>query len=521
MPGLADTQGKNGPIGRHTTAMLLALGCVDRGIVVAAFGSRYVSTDDAVIWGAAMDYGRGSFHGPYYYGQNYGPMLEALLAAPFTHLGIPLWWLMPTVTTILCLLPYWSFALWHQKHGRTTAAAVFAAVPLLLPVEFSLMTTMPRGFVIGLAPLALLPWILDMRNGILRSLFTGITVSAAWYMNPNSIIFSAAFLCWYAISQRPWPKHWLFIVLGLVPGAMAYLCSQAWCDTHPDRIIHHLSPEDLVFAPSRVLDGLSRLDAHFQWLMPLVWPIGSLAGALLVLFTAQACWQRQWPLAAGSLVSIILTALSLGFGKIHQGWDSVFFPLSRMFLAVPLTIAWCGSQLLRRPRMSIWTMSILLLVCCGAIAWKASALNDVADKQVRAQREWVGVRPVALLRTDEQRLRAICDKHDVGVILPLQLGSDIWPQFRNYLYPALDEGLPPTYMCDYERRYWVRDALMDSVIPNILITGGSPERWKRIMAADPRFIDADDLGPDEVHLMVANTERTDDLSRRIFKELQQ
>jgi len=83
----------------------ILLATVDRAILIEIFGSRYVSTDDAIVWSAAVDYGQGLFRGPYYYGQNYGPMLEALVAAPFTRLGLPMHWLMPAVSSVLALLP--------------------------------------------------------------------------------------------------------------------------------------------------------------------------------------------------------------------------------------------------------------------------------------------------------------------------------------------------------------------------------------------------------------------------------
>ncbi|MBK6370200.1 MAG: hypothetical protein IPF64_10360 [Flavobacteriales bacterium] len=73
----------------------ILLGIVDRMILVHLFGSRYVSTDEAVQWHAAMDYSKGLFHGPFFYGQNYGPMLEALITAPFFRLGVPMYVLLP------------------------------------------------------------------------------------------------------------------------------------------------------------------------------------------------------------------------------------------------------------------------------------------------------------------------------------------------------------------------------------------------------------------------------------------
>jgi hypothetical protein len=64
---------------------LLSASVLDRCATIMWFGATYSSTDDVLIWSAAVDYGNGIFHEPYFYGQDYGPMLEALLAAPFAY----------------------------------------------------------------------------------------------------------------------------------------------------------------------------------------------------------------------------------------------------------------------------------------------------------------------------------------------------------------------------------------------------------------------------------------------------
>ena len=519
MPSLADTEQKRGFPGRYATPALLSLGALDRAIVIAGFGSRYVSTDDGVIWGAAMHYGRGSFHGPYYYGQNYGPMLEALVAAPFTHLGIPLWWLMPIVTTVLGLLPYWSFALWHQKHGRTAAAACFAALPLLLPVEFSMMTTMSRGFVSGMAPLAFLPWILDLRNAHMRSLLTGTAISAAWYANPNSTIFSAAYLCWYVTTQRPWPKHTLFTALGLLPGALAHMFSQAWCEAHPDRAAYFLDPRALLFERDHFANALSYLDGHFRWLMPVLWPYGSLTLVLLVGQVLLAIRHRKPVWTASLLVALLIITFSLGMWKTHDGEDWVFFPRSRMYLALPLLLAWGGALFVHDLPLKTRGAMIIAVLAVTCTIWRATQLETSIRTQVTARYGTVGIDLVEHFVDDEKRIRGICDERGAGLIVPLQAGGGMWPAFRAYLYPAIDQQLPPTYLERNDRQYWLHDRCASSVVPTILFTGGDPPHWDRIRARDQRFERFSADGYEDVYILPGNTTRTDSLVTWLSNEL--
>lgn len=496
---------------------LLALGLMDRAFAVVQFGAKFLSTDDAIIWAAAVDHAHGLFHGPYYYGQNYGPMLEALVAAPFIRCGAPLWWVMPIVTTVLGMLPYWSFTIWHLAHRRTNAAICFAALPLLLPVEFNLMTTMSRGFVTGLAPLALLPWILDLRSGPSRSILTGVTIAVAWYVNPNSVIFTAGYACWYMLTNRPLIKTAALLLIGLAPGVVAHLASQAWCEAHPDRIVHHLRPEQFAFEPSLLYAGLSALDAHFQWLMPMVWPIGSLLGAFLLALLVIAIWRRMGPLALGLTASVLVTTLSLGLGKIHEGWDPVFFPLSRMFLALPLWVVWAFTQFVGTKRFSGTLMIRIALLTTATVLRKATSIERTIYDQVMGRTIWVHVDPIHTLRTDARRMQRIANRHGAGLIVPF--AAKIWPQFHSYLYPVLEPGLAPTYYYGYERRYWQRDRFAKAVVPVILFVGGSTERWSTIMNDHPEFIDPHDAGPDDVHVLIGNKLPTDSLAHWLNAQL--
>lgn len=169
------------PLARRLFTPLLLLGILDRSFLLFAFGFKYVGDDDGVIWSAAVNYGHGLFREPYFYGQDYAVMLEALVAAPFARSGIPLPILMPLVTSLLALAPFWSFAFWHRKHDRPLAAAIFLSMPVLLPVEYGLMTTVTRCFISGIAPLAALPWALDIPGSRFRPI-----PSASWSPPPRS-----------------------------------------------------------------------------------------------------------------------------------------------------------------------------------------------------------------------------------------------------------------------------------------------------------------------------------------------
>lgn len=494
----------------------IALSVVDRLGLIYLFASRYVSTDDSVMWHAAVDFAHGRFHGPYFYGQSYGPMLEALVAAPLVRTGIPLNVLMPGVTSLLALLPYWSFALWFHRQGRGLAAMLMAALPLLMPVEFGLMTTMCRGFITGAAVLALLPWASNILHLRLRSFVIGAVVSVAWFVNPNSLIFSAPFLVHYLLTGESRLRSGSMTALGMVVGLSAHIAAQQWCQVHPERIVHTLIDPRPHFAPARIATSLGNLDAHFQWLMPVIWPYGSLLGIWLIVLIAVGLIRKEPRLAISLVIGAATICGAFTVDKVHDGWDSVFFPLSRMFLCLPLLVAWATAALLSTARTRVWMMGVMLFACCATATIHALSTERIARQQIHDLTRWVAVRPVPLLQDDAHRLRNISERYRIGLIVPLELPSAIHCQFRAYAYPVLEPALPPTYLAGYERRYWLRGVFSGAIVPNLLFVGGEPERWAALVGTDPRYMAIPDKGPDMAHVLLGNTLPTDSLVRSLM-----
>ena len=82
----------------------------------------------------------------------------------------------------------------------------------------------------------------------------------------------------------------------------------------------------------------------------------------------------------------------------------------------------------------------------------------------------------------------------------------------------MDPTLPPTYLTKLERRHWIREEFAHAVVPNILLNGGEPEKWKTLMTLDPRFVDVS-AGPDQLHVIVGNTMPTDSLAGQVMRML--
>lgn len=496
---------------------LLALGILDRLYLLLVFGFKYVGDDDGVIWTAAVDYGHGLFREPYFYGQDYAFMLEALVAAPFTHLGMPFYILMPTVTSLLALSPFWSFAFWHRKHQRPVAALVFLAMPVLLPLEYGMMTTITRCFISGIAPLAFLPWITDMRSDKARLLLFGLVGSAAAFINPNSLIFSLAFVVWSVMNASNKKQAVAWTWLGMLPFTAAYLAAQSYCRTHPERMVHVVNDWRMTFHPGELIpESLGMLNLHFAWLFPLLPTMGGLAFALLIALSAWNFRRGDGSRGLALSAAVVMIIVSFAFPKTHDGTDSVFYSYSRMYLALPLLLCWGSGPLIMSLRAANWSTLILL---CGSVLAVVIKLDRTAEfvKMPIASEVPVLELPVELLIADAANLRLLKEQYHVDLIVGnSQWDDNIKARFRGYIDPILEPALTPLYV-QGDRRYWQRGTYAPMIAPTLLVMGGDSARWASWSAREEYILDVSDERFGPLHVIRGNTERTDSLLERFSR----
>src|SRR6187551_3355709 len=139
-------------LNRNKIVFLLLSGLVlaDRILLLINFSFRYTGSDDLIFWQAATDYMHGIFHEPYFYGQDYNFMLESVFAIPLLALGIPHYIALPVSSAFISLFPFFFFARILYKRNYLIESFVFLVIPLLLPIEYGILTSVTRGFVSGL-----------------------------------------------------------------------------------------------------------------------------------------------------------------------------------------------------------------------------------------------------------------------------------------------------------------------------------------------------------------------------------
>ena len=489
----------------------VALVIMDRAWLIVEHGARYTSSDEAVMWAMANDMSHGLFKEPFFYGQDYGPALEAVLAVPLLWAGVPVYWAMPIATSVLALAPFISFALWFAGREQWASAGLVALVPLLLPVQWGALTTMSRGFVNGIAVLALLPLVWAMTAQRLRFPLVGCIISFAVVVNPNALLCAIPLLIAAVFrAAHPWrAAAWSFV--GALPPVLVWLTALAWCSRHPEMMVHRLEADQLVFSFDRMLGAWSTWDERSQWLCPVWWSNGVFVHALIAMVALLLVRQRK-PLEGLALGTVLLLLfLSFGFRKTGDGSVHLTYALSRMNLALPLVLAWGAAWLSIPPRAKpfIAIAPLLLGAVVAAVKWQDG--TDVLRREMASSERT----PVpAVLVTD------LMDLNNKVLQLHEAYGIDLVVVFRDrvdhtatalvYSGESLNSTIPPTLFIGEDRRSWRRQVERMSVRSTILFLD-PPAEWQMPMGTLGSRSELLDIGGVPALLVRGNTLPTSDL----------
>ena len=489
---------------------LVVLGACDR-LLLLRLSVDQASDDLAVIWHAAKDYSMGQFHEPFFYGQDYGVMLEAFLAAPWIMLGADPIAVVPIMVAFLAMAPFWSFAIWYHRQRELLPAFVFAAMPILLPPEHGIQYTNLNG----LAILAIYPWVKGNGGSLIRSFFSGSVLMAAIAVNMNALVACSAFGIHFLMTHTRRPKELIAAALGAIPIALAWWAAIHFLETRPDPIVHTVFDWRSDFHPELWPEAFGQLHAHFAWLTPIIWYQDQYALLLLVALGALIAWRQQWSMAFALMGASIVIVISLAFPKTHDGTDSVFFPLSRMFLAIPLLISWSTAGVKPRQHALKWVLTVLFTAVIVAFTIRSNSAPAIVSNALKEQHGLpLRVKPIAWVRSNCMSLAKLASASGSDVVVLLRDPDPQYAQFMNMGCPVCEPTMPPTYMPGGERRGWRRKMESTASRRRILVVNGSLHRWAEATSTGMTF-DRVLVGEHVVHIIEGTGEPVDSLLRRI------
>lgn len=460
---------------------VLVLSILDRSFLLR-ITSGFASDDLTVIWLAAKDYSRSIFHEPFFYGQNYGVMLEAFLVAPFVAFGADPIIAVPIMIVFIAIIPFWSFAFYHFIQKEYVPAVTFLAIPMLLPPEHGLQYTNLNG----LAVLALYPWLSVIRSANLRSFLTGLVLCMAAAINLNALVACAAFGTWFLYSNITNYRRLIWAVLGASPVIIAFWAAIRFYDEQPEAIMNSIFGWNFVFHPELILEAIMHLDDHFAWLCPYFWQNGHLV-LWMILFVGIVLFRTDHKSTAiGLFVSLLVTILALGLAITYDGTDSIFFPLSRMFLAIPLVLGWGLSELRlsidRQAKALIYLgVTVVLGFAVRTITAPAKHSSALADQSKLPLCVW----SITKIREQCKILQETAFQRNADAIVLLRDPDHVYAQFMTMGCPVCEENIPPTYMPGGDRRHWRRIEEATLNRRALLVVNGSPAMLNMAMTGDP------------------------------------
>jgi hypothetical protein len=482
---------------------LSAMVLVEKLLVFFLFSIQYTDSDQTLLWQVATDLSNGLFHGPCFYGQSYGPNIEPLLAVPFMKLGIPVYAALPLATLILSTTPFFLLAFYFKQKLSAQTALIPLIICLLLPLEYSLLTAIPRGFVGGIffVSLGLFCWKYFRTN--LSLVFAGIFIGLGLYGNLNS-----ALLLPFIIPSIHWNKKFilraaLFFGVGFIVGLLPFYFNFLYYKAHPELLIHVAPSVKLSWAS--FLETLYRFNNYFDQVSPLFWRFGFIS-VLILPAAIILLWKKNKRLEAWTIVFVLLAILGSFFlEKTKESSYSLFFSGGRFFLALPFVFIFLSlyfySFLSSENKLNFNRIALALAVVSFGI--KTFFFSSLLTSAMDESKSWcVHVVRISDLKKQCAELVEFGDHPS----LLIAITGDTPGQPVTYGCQCLQADFPSTYIPHYERRRWLISVYNKTVFPTILLHGKDTTRWDRSKFGHLNIVKHD---KEKGWMLVRNSESTD------------
>lgn len=437
---------------RFSLNALIAIYLIQTIAVCYFFLFQYTDSDQTIQWLALTQYSQGIFHEPYYFGQNYNLMMEAILGIPIYTMGLPLQWSLVLATKLLWIVPVLLLSKALYKRQYPVTAIVLIALNIAMPLEWHVLTGIPRGFIQGIS-VALLGVVMGLKyldkHKTHHLFFSVFFLSLGLLLNPNTLLFLVPVGFWVALHLKFNKNEWLTMLLAPLLPLLCYGLAWNFYHTHPEFVMH--TSWNLKLSLTHLLDHVQLLVYLFKGLFPWLYEAG-LASMVLVTFLFVKAWQisnkkMRWMLG-GMLLTLSATLL---VNKVSDGSGSTFFPYVRMYIGVffwylvPLPILesmWSDTFKTRFIQITSW-------VALASFIFFMIIFDARKNRIIKTGKGTVDVMAVQQVENDCYGLAQLMKSHQKDLVVILGK-SDA----HTYGCAALSGDLP-TFHPDYERRTWV------------------------------------------------------------------
>lgn len=433
----------------------LALVIITRVLFFLEINIHYIDSDQPFMWAGAVDYSRGIFMEPRFYGQDYNTFIEGLLAVPLLWMGIPVYYALPIATHFMSLFPFLFASVYLLRCNKKLNALLILCVLLCVTPTYDIINCLPRGFISGLFFASFFIISFLHPQNIKWVLFNLLMAALGLIVNPNSILVSAPFVLFLFLHHYKNVRFYIALVTAFSFLLLLHYFFDGFYKSHPNYVIFGIQPELSAAFFFKNLSAVNDLFAHINFFTVRF-------GAVLLLylsFLAFILWkaERKAFLALSSF--LILVLLTFFSGKMQDGKLWPFYSYSRMYLGIPLLLCLLLCFVPLKAGRLFLTL-VLVTFCFGA--YKISNVKTSVAFHTRPQ-AWFGVHLVSLKQAREaiDFYRDVCKKQQAEFFL---ISNGFWLNtFLNYGGPAIYPDFPPSQETNSERRYWVRNGNKNKV----------------------------------------------------------
>jgi hypothetical protein len=442
--------------------LLLLLVIADRWLLLHNFTFVFVDDDQSIMWYAAKEFAAGHFHEPCFYGQAYNTQFESLIAVPLLWCGVSYPVALTVMMSVLTLFPFVLFSYLLLRKQQLIQALLLLSIPLLLPVEYGMITAISRGVITGtfFAALAITPFFTRYKGDFFVFGFLGML---ALFANPSTVLLLFPAGVWLFAENFRNRKFYVQALAGAVPGTLVWMWVLHFYSVHPDYIAHGTLHANLEMS-LRILKPYE-WNKFFNYVMPLFWNFGILIFPVLLLMAIVLIKQREQKTGYSLLAGIVLLFFSLTIFRVHYGFPTVFLSWARMYTAIPVLIALYVSRI--HYRFSVGKSTVVLaLVSISFFFVKCCTVGEVVQRETDNQKDHaMNVSRIVDLQIICDTIQRCAKQYDVELIV---VGNAPEKHLITYGCPCMNNALPLVLEPALDRRRWLLDTEENAVRKNIL-----------------------------------------------------
>jgi len=430
--------------------------------ILKYFSFVWTDGDQALMWHGVKDFAEGKFYETRFYGQAYNTMLESLLAAPFANRSIGINKLLPLVTSVMAIFPFILISLHVFIKKSSKLALIIISIPLILPTNYFLVTSLPRGFVTGIFIASFLYLLLENKTSKWQFFLFSFLFAISYTLNPNVIYFSVPCLSYLILYNLRNRIAYVPSSIGFAIGFLFHFLINLFYELHPNYNLHRFT---VSYSVKNLWISLQNINLYFKDISIVFVHFGI---SILIVIAVIACIlfkQKERQKAISISAFFVLLLFTFTMSKLQDAFDSVFYSYSRFYLAIPLLLALAVSFM--RVRKYDWLVYIYLIIPFVCFAHNEADLKHKIDIETNMGiNHMVSIKPVVEVKDECKRLKLLSEKNNIDLII---IGFDWRNTLCTYGCTACVDDFPPTLFPFYERRTWRMIEDENKVYQNVLI----------------------------------------------------